>query len=208
MSYYDSEDQGHEYDDYFITEKEERKRMTDSVTVYAKGRLFWPKIVGEKALHQNYERTGREWSYEFEPEDTSFLKEERLLDRLKDKEDSKNPDKGPYLNLRKPEFSRDGEKNECIRIYNENDEAWGDTLIGNGTTADVKLRIVDYGKGKKKGIYTTAIRITGLVPYSSNEFAGMDGGDTPKKPSKATGKSGAAKSAADIMDDLDDDIPF
>ncbi len=183
--------------------------MTDSVTVFVKGRVFWPKIVGTKALHSNYEGTGREWSYEFEPEDTSFLKEHKLLDRLKDKEDNKNPDKGPYLHLRRPEFTRDGEKNDPIRIYDNEDKVWDENvLLGNGTSVDAKLRIVDYGRGKKKGIYTTALRVTDLVPYVSNEFAGMDSGEAPK-PTKAKGRAGAAaKSAADIMDDLDDDIPF
>jgi hypothetical protein len=182
--------------------------MADATTVYGKGRIYWPKIVGEKALHSNYEGTGRQWSYELEPEDVSFLKEARLLDRLKDKEDDKNPDKGPYLNLRKPEFTRDGEKNEPIRIYNENDEPWDESvLIGNGTEVDFKLRIVDYGKGKKSGIYTTALRVTKLVPYVSNEFAGMDSPAAPSK-EKTPAKKAKTKTPAEFLDDLDDDIPF
>lgn len=170
--------------------------MSDAVTVYATGRVYWAKIIGNPVA--NYEKTGKEWTYEFEPDDTSFLKEQKLLDRLKEREDDKNPDKGPYIILRKPEFTKDGVKNDPIRIYNENDEAWDDRLIGNGSRVDVKLRIVDYGKGKKKGIYTTAIRVTDLVPYVSNEFGGM-GKPAADKP-KAKPKT--------ILEELDDDLPF
>lgn len=177
----------------------------NATTVYVTGYVYWPKIVGEKALHNNYENTGREWSYEFEPDDVTFLKDHKLLDRLKDKEDERNPDKGPYLNLRKPEFTRNGDKNDPIRIYNENDEPWDESvLIGNRSRVDAKLRIVDYGKGKKKGIYTTALRVTELVPYQSNEFGGMNKEESKPK-AKAGGKT---KTAAAILDDLDDDIPF
>jgi hypothetical protein len=183
--------------------------MPDSATVFVKGRVFWAKIIGDKALHQNYEGTGRQWSYEFEPADTSFLKEHKLLDRLKDKEDAKNPDKGAFLNLRKPEFDKDGNKNDPIRVYNSDDTAWDEeVLLGNGTAVDAKLKVVDWGKGKKKSIFTTALRVTEHVPYVSNEFSGM--GDAPSKPTKTrAGKAGAtAKSAAEYLDDLDDDIPF
>lgn len=176
--------------------------MADSTTVFVKGKIYWPKILGQPRM--NYEGTGREWTYELEPEDVSFLKEAKLLDRLKEKYE----DRGPYLNLRKPEKDREGQPNEPIRVYDENNEPWDSSkLIGNGSEADVKLRIVDYGKGKKKGIYTTAIRITNLVTYVSNEFAGMDS-DVSSKPTKAKGKSSAAKTADTWGDDLDDDIPF
>lgn len=175
---------------------------TKRTTVFGTGKIYWPKIVGERALHSNYDGDGRQWAYELAPDDTSFLKEHKLLDRLKDKEDPKNPDKGEFLYLRKPEFDREGNKNEPIRIYNEDNEPWGDeTLIGNGTEVDYKLSIVDYGKGKKSGIYTTALRVTKLVPYNGNEFGAMDG-DKPKAKAKPVKSSGGA-----ALDELDDDMP-
>ncbi|QDP56949.1 MAG: hypothetical protein Unbinned2691contig1000_23 [Prokaryotic dsDNA virus sp.] len=183
--------------------------MSESTIVFAKGRLFWPKIVGDRALVNNYEGTGKEWTLEFEPEDTSFLKEHKLLDRLKDKEDAKNPDKGPYLNLRKPELNYEGKKNDPIRIYNEDNEPWGeDKLLGNGTVADVKLKITDWGKGKKKSIWVLAVRVTDLVPYETNEFGAMDDSSeaSPKKKAKAGPKP--TKTSDDTPEDLEDDIPF
>lgn len=177
--------------------------MSNSTTVFASGRLFWAKIIGDNALTPNYDGDAREWTMEFEPDDTSFLKEHKLLDRLKDKADVKNPDKGDFIILRKPEFDREGNKNDPYRVYDKDNQPWGEDLIGNGTKADLKLRIVDWGRGKKSGIYATAVRVTDLVPYASNEFAGMDG-DEPEKPTKAKAKP---KPAPVSDDDLDDDIP-
>lgn len=186
----------------FIKEKEIEKM--DSTTVFASGKIYWAKIVGERALHPNYDGDAREWSYEFEPDDPSFLKEHKLLDRLKDK--NAVDGRGPYLVLRKPELNRDGEKTDPIRIYTADNEPWDENeLIGNGSSVDVKLRIVDWGKGKKKGIYTNAVRVTDHVPYISNEFGAMDGDEAPTKPKK--GKV-AKQSSVDTLDDLDDDIPF
>jgi len=181
--------------------------MANSTTVFVTGKVYWAKIVGEP--HNNYEGTAREWSYDFVPDDVSFLKEHRLLDRLKDKPDPKNPDKGEYLVLRKPEFDRDGNKNPPITIYNENNEPWDGRLLGNGTSVDAKLKIVDWGRGKKKSIYTTALRVKELVPYVSNEFGAMDaakGDNTPAKSNPRKEKA-PSKPAAEL-DELDDDLPF
>lgn len=178
--------------------------MADRTTVFVTGKVYWPKIVGDKALVQNYERDGREWTVELAPDDTTFLKDHKLLDRLKDKEDGKNPDKGDYLILRKAEFNKEGEKNEPFRIYDgTGDEtvAWDDRLIGNGTSVDAKLSIVNWGVGKKKSIYLTALRVTDLVPYLSDEFGGMDTA-VKKKPVKK------AKAPTAELDELDDDLPF
>lgn len=178
--------------------------MNNAKNVFASGKIYWAKIVGDRALHPTYDGDAREWSYEFVPDDTSFLKEEGLLDRLKDVDDAKNPDKGEFLKLKKPELDRNGDKNDPIRIYDENDEAWpDDKLIGNGSKVDVKLRIVDWGKGKRKSIYTSAIRVTDLVPYISNEFAAMD-----KEEQKAKKAPKKAKNKPEGFDttDLDDDV--
>ena len=200
--------------------------------VFGTGTIYWPKIVGYEALVDNYDGDAKEWTFELEPDDTDFLKENRLLDRLKDPlayaerlEERGEEEKaeaaresaegrGDYLMLRKPEFNRDGERNKPFKIIDEDNEPWGeDRLLGNGTKVDYKLKIVDWGPGKKKSIYCMALRVTDLVPYESNEFAGMDKGDS--KPSKAAPKKTRAKpqkadskGKAEELDELDDDIPF
>src|SRR6185312_15230097 len=174
--------------------------MADYTTVYATGKLYWAKILGKPVT--NYDGDGREWTYQFVPDDVSFLKEHRLLDRLK--EDSKWIIEGQFLNLKKPELNSEGEKNDPIRVYDSDNNEWDRTKhIGNGSTADVKLTIADWGKTKKKSIWTAAIRITDLVPYVSNEFAGMGAPSQPSKP-----KTSAKKSVVTDLDDLDDEITF
>lgn len=180
--------------------------MATYTTEFVKGTIYWAKIVGDKALHSNYDGDSRQWAFEFVPEDVEFLKKHKLLDRLKDKEDPKNPDKGEYLNLRKPEFTKAGDKNEPIRIYTKDNEPWDDRLIGNGSKADVKLKIADFGPGKKKAIYTQAIRVTDLVSYESDEFAAMDDGED-RKPKRGKDKPQAKAPERDGLDELDDDIP-
>lgn len=171
-----------------------------SVKVFATGTIKWAKIVGKKALVQNYEKDGREWTFQFHPDDTAFLKDHKLLDRLKDKGD----EEGPYLIIKKPEFDKNGEENAPFRIYDgtgEEQTLWDDRLIGNGSKADIKLDIRDWGVGKKKSIYATAIRVTDLVPYVSDEFAGMT-----KTATKA--KAPKPKTVLAELDDLEDELPM
>jgi len=184
----------------------------NKTVVYVPGKVYWPKIVGDRALHDNYEGTAREWSFELEPEDVSFLKDAGLLDRLKEGKDGR----GDYLNLRKPEFNKDGEKNDPIRIYDSENMPWDETrMIGNGTKVVAKLTIMDWGRGKKKSIWTTAIRVQDLVPYETKEFGAYDNGDEEAAPTTSTRKKAADKTVKKaetkndgLYDDLDDDIPF
>jgi len=185
-----------------------------STTVFVPGTIYWAKIVGRKALVDNYERTGKEWAYELVPDDVAFLKEHRLMDRLKDKEDPKNPDKGDFLMLKKPELNKDGEENQPIAIYDHEGNPWDENkLLGNGTRVVAKLSIRDWGVGKKKSIYTQALRIEELVPYASDAFGAYDGGSTKAPPADFADEAPAkpakkGRSQVAIDDDLDDHLPF
>lgn len=180
--------------------------MADFTTVFASGTIYWCKVLGNPV--NNYEGDAREWTYDFVPDDTGFLKEHGLTDRLK--EDKNGNMNGPFLHLKKPELNRDGEVNEHIRVYNADDEEWDrEVSIGNGSKVDVKLTIADWGKGKRKSIWTRAIRVTEHVPYVSNEFSGMGGNTTEDtSPKKAPRKTAGKKQPDPSFDDLDDDIPF
>lgn len=185
-----------------------------STTVFVPGTVYWAKIVGRKSLVDNYERTGKEWAYELVPDDVSFLKEHRLMDRLKDKEDPKNPDKGDFLVLKKPELDKDGNENKPITIYDADGAEWGeDRLLGNGTRVVAKLAIRDWGVGKKKSIFTQALRVEELVPYVSDAFGAYDGGKKAKAPPSdfeddAPEKPASKTRAKQPVADLDDDLPF
>lgn len=169
---------------------------------FLSGKVYWCKVLGNP--RPNYGGDALEWTFEFEPDEAgvAILKKHGLTNRLKNKYE----DRGPFLTLRKSELSRDGNPNTPIRVYNEDNEAWDEnTLIGNGSSADVKLDIRDYGPGKFAGIYPVAIRVTELVPYVSSEFGAMDAeNDEEKADTKPARKSAKQK----VMEDLDDDIPF
>lgn len=171
--------------------------MANFTTVFVSGKLYWSKL--ERAV-DNYEKTGKEWTVDFVPDDIQFLKDNRLLDRLKE---GKDPIEGDYIRLRKPEKDKDGKDNEPIKVIDGDNQPWvKGTAIGNGSVADVKLTIADFGAGKKKAIWAKAIRVTDLVPYESDEFGGMDT-KTPKADTKGT----KTKKKAEELD-VDDDIPF
>lgn len=183
--------------------------MSTSVTVFVPGTIYWAKIVGPNSAVPNYEKTAKEWTYELEPDDVSFLKEHRLLDRLKDK--NAVDGRGEYLFLKKPEKNKDGETNMPIPIYDSENNPWDDRLLGNGTRVVAKLKITDWGAGKKKSIWTQAIRVEELVPYEGGggAFGAYDGADdTPKAAAKAKSTSGATKIKTPVLDELDDDVPF
>lgn len=196
---------------HFCHALEPRKRksnLSNSVTVFVPGTIYWAKIVGPNSAVPNYEKTAKEWTYELEPDDISFLKEHRLLDRLKDK--NAVDGRGEYLFLKKPEKNKDGKTNLPIPIFDKDNNEWGtDRLLGNGTRVVAKLKITDWGPGKKKSIWTQAIRVEELVPYEGGggAFGAYDGSnDAPAK--SAAAKAPKAKTKAPVLDELDDDVPF
>jgi hypothetical protein len=101
------------------------------------GTVYWAKVFKPVA---NYENTGREWTMDFVPDDTSFLKEHRLLDRLKE---PRAPIEDDYIRLRKPELDSEGNKNDPITIIDADNNKWDiDTHgeIGNGSKVDMLSR--------------------------------------------------------------------
>lgn len=175
--------------------------MADKATVFVTGKLTWAKVLPHQ-LAKNFDGNGKEWSFDLSLDDTSFLKTHKLTDRIKDKDD----DRGKFIHLRKPEFDREGKAQSPYRIVDSSGQTWDSGELGNGTKADVKLQITDYGAGKKKGIYALAIRVQDHVPYESSDFAGMDNGvvETVGGETKSYMSSNAGKE----MEELDDDVPF
>lgn len=160
-------------------------------TLYLTGKLYWAKVFG--APRTNYNEDGREWTFEFEPDADSVaaLTERGLGDRVKlgKKADGTfkrgYEDRLPYMNLKRPELDFEGKPNEHIRVVDAANQEWTGGKIGNETEADVKVNIVDYGAGKKKGIYPQAIRVLELVPFVSEEFAPLDASDPRVQKAKA-----------------------
>ena len=140
--------------------------MSERTTVYLRGTLNWAKVLPKQLTKNNFDDY-KEWTFDVYPEDVTELEANKVTDKLK-----KNDKGEQYLQLRQRELKADGDKNKPIRIVGpDGSTPWDEnTELGNGTVADVRISIVDYGKGKKKGIYPIAIRVIKHVPYKSNEF--------------------------------------
>lgn len=202
-------------------------------TVYMHGKIYWAKIFG--APRTNYNEDGREWAFEFEPDANGIeilVKEHKLKDRLKDKY-KKNGDlrtgydnrDNEYIILKRKELDYEGNVNEHIRVVDAANQKWNPRVeLGNGTEVDVKLQIVDYGTGKKKGIYPVAIRVLELVPFTRSDFAPLPDSDERVQEAKEkygssfeedfgltdegdTPEETAPDEAKEPNDDLDDDMP-
>lgn len=199
-------------------------------TVYMHGKVYWAKIFG--APRTNYNEDGREWAFEFEPDEAGLdllVKEHKLKDRLKDKY-KKNGDlragyenrDNPFIILKRKEFDYEGEPNEHIRVVDAANQPWNPREeLGNETEVDVKVQIVDYGPGKKKGIYPVAIRVLELVPFVRSDFAPL--AETDERVQKARAKNTGPSIEEDFggdegdtldeapetpdTEELDDDVP-
>jgi len=185
--------------------------LTEFTTEFMSGTLYWAKVF--KAV-DNYERTGKEWTFNFIPDEDGIavLKKHRLLDRLKEANDTVP---GDFLVLRKPERNKDDEKNEPIKVKTADNEDWDisvNGLIGNGSKGDLRLTIADFGKGMKKAIWTNAIRVTDHIPHeggtqSGDPFAEYKGSET-KSPKKETKAKPAKAPLSELDGDDEDEIPF
>lgn len=141
---------------------------------YLRGKLNWAKILGDPRPN-TFDPDNREWTVDVLLDDEG----EKLVHKLGLKAKVKETDNGqPFLKFKQREFRVDGGKNDPIRVEDKNGKPWDqDEKIGNGTVADVKFTVKDYGKGKPKGVYIRAIRILDLVQYKPVEFAPLSSDD-------------------------------
>lgn len=189
--------------------------MANNVTVHVvRARLDWAKVLGEPRFNRFSEE--REWSVDATPlrsEDKALLKRLGVDKKLKEPREG-DERKEKFLSFRQKEFRIDkktGEKKrQPIKIVDVAGKAWPEngSLIGNGTIADVKFNVRDYGIGKQKGVYIQAIRVLDLVPYEAQEFAPLTE-DDEYFASAAEDESWEKDTEEEAQsEDLDDEIPF
>lgn len=179
-------------------------------TVYMRGKLKWAKVFD---LVPNYNKDGYEWTFDLVL-DANGLKQAKQYKALKPKD--KDDDK--VLSFKQKELraaGTDREKaNDPIRVTDAAGKAWDpDVKLGNGTVADVKFEVWDFGAGKYPGIYPKAIRVLDHVPYESDGFAPLDEDDEYYNADAANGYVPSkdeflGHTAPEQADDLDDDIPL
>lgn len=182
--------------------------MAKDKVIVIRGVLDWAKVIGPARPHTGEARydKGPYWSVEVTPNDYDQISQYGLTEKLKDPspKDTKRVGKGKYLSLKVLENKSNGEKNKPPVIVNVQGQPWDEGLLGNGTVADVKVKVVDYGKSVQKGCYLQAIRVLDPVIYEAETFAPLSSDDeyfsTPEAAQTVEPES--------VDEDLDDDIPF
>lgn len=133
---------------------------------YLTGRINWAKVLGDPV--DNYNRDGKEWTFDFTPEkgDLGLFKELKIEKKLKDKGDSR----GKFIQFKQKATRADGTPNRPITVVDARNRPWDPNIkIGNDTLGEVKFEVVEYAS--TIGVYPQAIRVLDLVPYVRQEFA-------------------------------------
>lgn len=170
-------------------------------TAVFRGKAQYAKVLGEPML--NYNKDGKEWKLDLVLADKGLLAEAKKLgigDRVKQKDDY--VDGQSYMTFKQAEFKRDGTANEPIKVTDILGNPWPkDKLIGNGSDVDVKFVVIDYGPGKKSGVYIRSIRVLKLVEYNKKEFD-----DLPEDDEFAAEAKAAAEKRARDMEQFKQDF--
>lgn len=192
--------------------------MSDTVIVI-RGTLDWAKITGKARPYTGnpkYDK-GPYWSLDITPDAKSraLIKANGISEKLRDPKGEKDTRKESFISLKHLlKNQKTGEENAPPKVVDIQGNPWSGGLIGNGSVADVKVKIKDYGSGSEKGVYLQAVRILSHVPYESNDFDPVDEDDEffaegRKVADKAVAPKDDEFETSDTKsDDLDDDVPF
>jgi hypothetical protein len=195
-----------------------KRNMTDKPkTIVIRGILNYAKVLGKPRKHTGLPKydKGPYWSVDVTPDAKSLaliesldledkLRPRKKADEAKIAADGNRVGTGKFLSFRHLLNRTDGGENEPIRIVDARGMKWSDgKLIGNGTVADVKVRVVDYGPGSDKGTYIQAMRILDHVSYESDEFGALSEDDA-----YFVSTDIEAEEQVTSEDDLSDDVPF
>jgi len=196
--------------------------MADNAkTVVLRGKVSYAKVLGDPVL--NYAKDGKEWKVDFYDFPIKEVKALGIGDRVKQKDDYL--DGKPFMSFKQSELKRDGKPNFPIKVEDISGKPWPqDKLLGNGTGVDLKFVKMDFGPGKKAGVYIRALRILDHVPYERSEFSPIASDDEfagnlaevqamMEAQREAEDKAfketflGETEEAPDEVEDLDDDMP-
>lgn len=139
----------------------------ETTTVVLRGKTNYCKLLPDQ-LTLNYDKSGKQWTCDFYDFPVKEVKALGIGDRVKEKEGYLEGN--PYLSFKQTELRRDGEPNKPVPVTDIIDNPWPeDKKIGNGSTVDLKFAVVDYGKGKFKGVYLRSMRVLDHVPFEGRK---------------------------------------
>lgn len=180
--------------------------------------MNWAKVLPEQLKFNEYSGEN-EWSVDVTPDarGLAVIKANGIGDKMRTPKE-KDSRKEDFISFRQREKRKDKDgnmvKNRLISIVDAAGNAWPEKVeLGNGTIADVKFNVKDYGAGKKKGAYIDAIRVLKHVPYEKTSgFEPLDEDDEFFAAGEDDFMEGVDTSSAEQTkpnpDDLDDDVPF
>lgn len=133
--------------------------------------IHWCKLLGSPVAGYNDE--GLEWSVELGLDNATVdgtpaieaLKSAGLGSRIKTDEGPK----GNFIRLKKNAILKDGGPAKPIPVVDGKVQPWNqDTLIGNGSVANVNVMLDEYGTGKAKKVTVKlmGVQVVKLVPYA------------------------------------------
>ena len=196
--------------------------MAKNNTMVLRGTAMYAKVLGDPVL--NYDKDGKEWKFDFIPKDPKTVAKELaeigVGDRLRSKKIKSTGEDvyegAKFMSFRQREYTREGKPNEPIEVVDIVNRPWDqDKLIGNGSIVDVRFAVVDYGAGKKAGVYPRRIRVLEHVPYEGSGFTEIDEDDEYYAAAMKAAEDKTAqedknfkKDFMSIKDELDDEIPL
>lgn len=182
--------------------------------VYLRGKAYWFKALGDPV--DNYNKDGKEWIFDLSLDDDgvkqvkSIKVQGKTAFNLKDKDD----ERGQFVTLKQRAERRDGTPNKPIRVMDANGREWNQNKkLGNGSDIDVKIEVIDFGKGMFAGVYPRAVRVLNPIEYQSQEFEPLSEDDefyskaqeyTQSPEEDAQFKRDFGGHTADLDDDIDD----
>lgn len=171
--------------------------------VYLRGKLHWAKILGKPL--PNFLKDANEWTMDLslDKDGIAQVKKLQLGGRIKDKKD----ERGQFISFKQRELKKDGSPAKPITVIDAAGKPWDqETKIGNGTVADVKFEVVDYGMGADKmGVYPRAVRVLDLVEFSDSGFGALSPDDEYFKTATAGEEKFTDEHFANDFGHLEDD---
>jgi len=193
--------------------------MSKGEFITIRGVLNYAKLLGPAKPHTGLPKydKGPNWSVDIAPDAKSMklLKEHGIDGKLKDPspKDKNRFGSDKYLSLKILENRADGTKNDPPVVKDIQGKDWSHGNIGNGSIGDIKIKIVDYGRGSDKGTYYQALRVLKHVPYEVEAFEPLSEDDeffgaTDEVEADTSEDEDMRNPTPLIEGDLDDDVPF
>lgn len=194
-------------------------------TLVIRGEIYWCKLLGDAVPYTGNPRydKGPYWAVDITPDGPSRMKLEAEglttggksgLGKLREpnKDYEKETRKETYLTLTINENRTDGKKNNPPVVQDGEGKPWGDAKIGNGSIADIMVKVVDYGDGVK-GLYYQKMRVLDHVSFEGQDFEPLSEddeyfGSSAKAKTSDKAKSSESSEPDNGDEDLEDEIPF